>query len=246
MASRTAAQIRDIVIGRIGGRASGKIGDRNIDDVVLDAINDSIKRISKRPDVPEMQDKATQQWTTSDYQYDLPTTNLDGNEIRIKSIFRLRAYQVGTINAFTMEKITPRKMDALYPIRNLILPKRPQYYCIQEMNVLELDAYPNCAYTADFRVTVWPSRISIDQTQPYQEEWDDVIEAFTTADVFNSLQLTDDAIQWERIAEARFLETIHAKREDPDLRLSLSPDQYRISQYGMGSNPGTDPYVRRM
>lgn len=243
--SKTATEIIAFVKQRIGNRATGNIGGTPIDDVLLDTINTVIMRLNKRDDVPTLSCIATLDLTTSDVFYALPTTDQDGAAIRFKTIEQITCRQVASIASWTLEHLLMSRMNNLYPLRIPTLIARPTYYAYQDIaKGITLNCYPNVNITATIFGTSWPAPITVNQNSPYPAEWDNVIEAFATADAFEALQLSEDAQRWNAIAESRLQETLYAIRMQPDYNPKPSP-----SRHSLGSStawPGTDPNVRSM
>ena len=81
---KTASQMSTVVKRNIGGRENGFVGTSSVDDMILDAINDTIMSIVKRQsDLPELQRDVTFQILDTDCTYDIPTEDVDGNTISI-------------------------------------------------------------------------------------------------------------------------------------------------------------------
>ena len=239
--SRTASEIIAIVRGRLGQRANGQIGGRSLESAALDAINDGILDISRKENVPELLRNASISMSTSDNVYAVPTQDSDGNTIRIKDILRIRAKRTSETTAWTVRRLSQRRFDALYPEVNSDHIGEPRFYMVQDQDI-EFAPYPDQTYELAMRVSIWPVRITINQTQPYPEEFDDVIEAFVTSDLMASLQLNDDAELWRSRYFERLGSTLQAIRAKPDWEPSVGPDSYQGSS---STDPARDPFTSR-
>ena len=241
MSSRTASQIADRVIDSIGNRSGGTIGARNVQDVILDSINDGISTIMRRMDVSTTEKNATIAITNAAYSYAVPTTDDASATIRVKEILKVRLLKTGETYGWDCIKLSQRRKDQIFPLTLSSYSGRPIYYCQFGSNI-EFHPYPDGNYTAYLRVATWLDRITINTQSPLDEEFDDIIEAYATGDIFRRLQLTDDANYWMQIFEQKFNEIRQQTDREADWEPSAEPDP---AIGGPITDPALNPFVRR-
>lgn len=241
MASRTASEIVTRVQDAIGNRFEGTMGSRDIQDVILDSLNDVISDVAKRYDLNVLARNATISVTSSNYRYAVPTSDTDSNTIRIKNILKASILRSGDTIGWELKRLSQRRKDSLFSVQSTTTSGRPIYYMKFGSN-LELSPWPDTTYTVYLRTTIWPDKITINQTHPLPEQWDSVLEAGTTADIFGRLQLVEDADRWLAIYEKKAKDLWQQECEEPDWEPSLQPDSYRGN---LSADPANDPFVRR-
>ena len=238
---KTASQMSTVVKRNIGGRENGFVGTSSVDDMILDAINDTIMSIVKRQsDLPELQRDVTFQILDTDCTYDIPTEDVDGNTISIKNVAKFSCVIPGSTVLFTLRYMFQSRFDTAFQHRFSAIKKRPAYYSLFA-NKIQLDTYPNQTYDCYLRVNIWPTKLTVNQTHPLTDNFDDVIEAGAVARTFLALQQTEDANYWEQVFEERLQESLYAIREQPDYVPSRGPDVRSPV-----TDPALDPFVKRM
>lgn len=241
MAAKTGTELRNVVKSHLGDREDGYIGSDPVDTAVLDSINTALMVICKRYDADTMRRIAEIDVSDSAYQYNIPTTDEDGNTIRIKNFVRLTMQQDSETTRKTLIRLSTTRRDKVFPTTNTDHQGRPVYYSIWNQKI-ELFPYPDDDYTIYCRCNIWPTDIdssTLGTSQPLGEEFDDVIENYAVYHCFTKLQQTEDASMWLGKFELSLKETINVLRAEPD----WEPD---MNMYGStyASNPIDNPFVR--
>lgn len=240
--SRTATQIAAIVQSRIGNRVNGVFGTRSVEDVILDSINDGIYTIVEQDEtnaIRFVRKKATIAVTDAAYEYAFPTTDIDSETIRIKSILNITAFILSDDYGWKLMQLSQRRRDQMFPFTNDSLTGRPSYFCPYGENI-EIYPYPDQSYTLNLNVSVWPDRIAINEEQPLGSEFDKTIADYATFDVFRTAQLTEDAAFWLKAFDMSLTSVMQSATRNPDWAPSGEQALYLPNQL----NPGADPFTR--
>jgi len=242
MSAKTGTELITAVKDHLGDRASGYVGSRGVDDAVLDSVNKAVERIPKKYNVIALQKNLTISVTTAAYKYAVPVTDDSGNTIRIKNIFRLVRVLSGETTGYPVHKITTWKRDLVFPLTNSTVHSGPPSYYSIFAGYIELYPYPDDTYSIYLRVNCFANKITSatqGQPQPLGEEWDDVIEAYATHDMFAKLQEPNDSKNWYDIYEEELKIVKASLEDDPDWSPSSAQfEEYRSNDYQ------NDPFIR--
>jgi len=230
MVTRIAANLAD--------RVDGDIGGRTVTDVVQDELYLCLVHLCKKYNIAEYQREATLEIANTGYQYDIPTTDSDGNTIRIKNFVSVLLQEDGDEVWHELIGMTMKRRTTVIPTVNSDHQSRPAYYVIRA-NRLEFAPYPDQDYDVNCIVNVWPAALTdLAAELDIGEEWDEVIENRVTSKCFSKLQQTDDARQWMGLYKDARKETVQLMRDRPDLDFTQFLNGPIVSQ------PWNDPMVR--
>ena len=164
----------DTVKDNLGNRASGRIGSRSVDVVVLEALNLAVPHCVQeaQPDyynrtatINLIADTFTAsdppvQLTVAQRVYPLPTLDDQGNPIRIKDIYSHRVYR-GDGSDVVMKHLTYIEFVKMTSNYNLDYVGTPAYYALWgKDNDMTLDYFPSEPYTMILYVESYPDLIT--------------------------------------------------------------------------------------
>lgn len=232
---KTSTQMIEQVRSNLGNRADNLIGTQNVDDVILNAINDGIMEVARDSHLRDLSRVCTFTISASTQSYAFPTTDVDGNTIRVRTIRQA----VLTVDSLDTEL---EKVEFSRNIRRYLNvdTHRPQYYSTYGRKVY-LFPTPSEAGTVTLYVNIVPTAIGHNATHPYGEEFDDILEAYATGSLFLTLQETEDGLLWMQMFERKFKQLRQMEKIDVDLQQRDGPSLRGYSS----ANPATDPLVRR-
>jgi hypothetical protein len=202
-------------------------------------------RICKGFDPAEFQKKIEISITTAAYSYAFPTTDTSAATIRLKSFKICRIKQTSETYGHPLVILDNNTKDMTWPIMDSTITGRPKVMSIIG-ETIELYPWPDDTYTLYAWVNVFPNyytSATLGNDTPFNDEWDEVIEAFATHDCFAKLQQGNDAASWFGIWKNAFRNTVATiRRRTPivqdmtlrDIPVGISPDYAR------------DPFVRSM
>lgn len=235
----TGTEFVTAVKDHIGDRQTGRIGSQSVDDACLASVNKAIRHIAKIPNFnpEELQEKLTLSLTSSNYSYTMPTSTSG----TIKSIFSTTMMQISETTGRTLQEIPKRLFDSYWPIMDSSRTGRPNSYAIVDKSTANFYPWPDDSYYVYFWVNLFPNEIAVGTESPYDEIWDEAIEAYATFDVFSKLQQTQDAASWYSIFRVVKGETLGAIRKYPARMLDINT---KVDRGSYGMEPGLDPFVR--
>jgi len=243
MAAMTGQELIDAVKSHLGDRSSGMIGSIAVDTAVMNSVNKGLLRIGKKYNTKVLQRNLSLTVTDAAYRYAEPVLDSDGTTaISIKNYIKLVSVRSGETTGQPLVKLTTWRRDQLFPVTNISVTGRPQYYSVFA-SYLEFYPYPEDDYTISIRANIWPTKYTasnVDQVHPLGEQWDEALEAFATHDCFAKLQQSDDAASWYVIFRTALHDTKIAFEDDPD----WAPEGDMLSPARGSGNQSIDPFVQ--
>lgn len=238
MAKTTTELIASVKVN-LGQTASGTLGESSIEDAILDKINMIVGRIARKfPALQSLHRIAQFTITTGAYYYAFPTTDTDDNTIRIRNIFGVWATDSDD-NAWVLERVSPTRRLLSFPNTNADISEgRPKSYAVWG-RYFYLHPYPDDTYTANLWVTITPTTLVHDETQPLGDEFDSLIEAGATMFMFAAKQEPEDYAAWRSIYREMLDELMTDELSKPDWHI-LGINRNVISE------PWNDPFVRSL
>jgi len=229
--SMTVQQIIDNVKDHLGNRASGYIGSRATETVILDTINLCLLKISKcKKHIPAFEKVVTIAVSSGNYQYALPVMDSTGSQIKIKKFLRFVIAKPGETTGYNVSRITAFHRDRVFPLTNTSHTGRPAYYSIYG-SLMELYPFPDDIYTMTGRAIVYPSRVlATGVDSGIGMEFDDVIEEFATGECFARLQQPEDSNSWLSRYKQNLKETLASLDDYPDEEQFLEGEGTLVGQ----------------
>jgi hypothetical protein len=224
----------------LGNRSSGVIGGTPVDTVVLAGLNKGFKNIIKVANPDYYNRIATLSLLTTTNEYAEPTTDEDGNTIRIKQIQRAQVNITGETAIYRCTQITINQFLANWRVPSSDETGVPSIYCYHNRKFL-FTRYPDTTYTFRFACNIQPSDFTVSDlniTLSIDDIWVETIEAYCTHYCFSKLQLTDNASFWYSIYN-------ESKRQNKSTIYTQPGMKQPINDYGSNSDPLTDPFTRR-
>jgi hypothetical protein len=242
----------------LGNRNSGRIGGRDIDVVVLEAINLAVPHcvLEAQPDYYNR--TATINFLSTKYkqpvadppvisqnaqrEYELPTIDSDGEPLTIKNVYGFRCAR--TDGSFVkMMQLNFKEFVDRTANYDLDFEGTPQYFGFWgKTNTLHLDYIPSEDYTFTMYVEAFPQVILSTQlnTQlPINDQWNIVVESFATKHCFLKLQQTEMFIIWEKLYKDQ------KKSIGRDESVKQGENIRQGDKRGMSTDPALDPRVSR-
>lgn len=222
----------------LGNRSSGLIGGTDVDTVVLAALNKGFKNIIKLAN-PQYYDRiAYLQLVVGTVDYPEPTTDVDGNSIRIKQVKQARLNLDGETGIYQTKQITINQYLTTY-VQDTSEPGIPSTYCYHN-RTFKFTKYPESTYDFTFAVNIQPADFTfsqINEVLAIDDVWIETIEAYATHYCFAKLQLTTNAAFWYSIYDTSKSENKGVIYKQPGI---VSPTDYT----GTVADPLTDPFTR--
>lgn len=214
---KTVQELVNSVKSNIGDRQTGTIGSLSVDSAALNAINTCLIKIAKKKKhIKEFEKWATINVTSSTYLYPMPVLDTLGVAIRVKKILRIVSVRSGEVTGVPLERIHPLRRDTIFPLTNTSRVGRPTIYSCYS-NTIELFPFPEDNYTLQMRVITWPVALTINSANSgLGEEFDSVIEEYSTSECFSKLQQHEDAAVWMLKYEKDLEETLGSLNDYPD------------------------------
>jgi hypothetical protein len=195
----TAQEIVNTVKDNLGNRADGRIGNRSVDTVVLEGFNISFPHLAQEAQPDYYNRTASISVTIGTQEYDLPTIDIDGNEIRIKDIITHQAFRVDN-SPVTFLHVTQTELIERTRGLNLGQAGIPCYFALWgKNNKLKFDYTPTEAYTFQLYVECYPLPVaSTDLTVQLDinDEWRLPLECLATAYCYLKLQQVEMYTIW--------------------------------------------------
>lgn len=246
MASATGSEISAEVQSNLGARTSGTIGGVDIATSIMRSVNRAMMAAVKGYEPPELERNLTLAITTANYRYALPVVDATNAAIRIKN-FAAEPILVGAAAdvEYSVPRATAWLRDRNYYRSRSDEPARPMVYAIFS-SYLELFPWPDTTYTMYLRVNIFPIKFTsttLSNSHCLGEEWDDVIIAYATADMFRKLQQIQEAADWFSTYRSTREETLSLLKWMPERIFSMN-DMERHQEY-RSADPLNDPFVRK-
>lgn len=246
MSSRTATQVIDIVIANLGDREPGRIGAMEVREYLLSLLNDVLIDVARSARPIELYHKFRVSFSNTGYEVAVPTADvLDVSGLRIRNILNGSILKDQETVSYPMEYYAPTEFEATFPgINSALHSGRPTAFTMRR-GYLSVFPYPDGNYFLTFDALCWPAAITIDQTLPYSDDWNDVVEAGVTFRAFAALQLDGDANLWSGMYQSR-LQRNRAALEESSAWNPRMPFYPRNIISHNGGDPALDPFVRRV
>jgi len=234
--------INDILVNvkqNLGNRSSGVIGGTPVDTVVLVGINYGFKNIIKLANPTYYDRVCSLALTSANYKYDIPTTDIDTNTIKVKQITGARLFLTGETASWIVNQITmPQWMSYDEPsVTDTGVPSIFAFY----QNKLWFTTYPDTSYTLKLAVNIIPQDFAVADLYKVlgvDDIWIETIEAYATHYCFSKLQQTADALFWKDAFN-------DSKRHNKGVQYKHPFNKKPVGSLGTASDPLTDPFVQR-
>jgi hypothetical protein len=237
----TSTEFVTAVKDHIGDRQSGRIGSQTVDAACLASVNKAIRHIAKIPNFnpAEQQESGNIAVTSGNYSYSTPTFTHG----TIKSIISVTSQASGETTGRFLEELPRVSFSKYFPLMDSSRTGRPNSFTMQHKTTILLYPWPDGNYTVSMLVNCFPNELGLGEDSPYDEIWDEAIEAYATFDVFAKLQQTQDASSWFAIYRVVKGETLGTLSKFPSrtMDIKLKPCGNSIN-YGV--EPGLDPFIR--
>lgn len=186
----------------LGNRASGRIGSRTTDAVVLDALNLAIPHtvIEAQPDYYNR--TATLAIIAGTREYALPTVDTDGDDIRVKDIYSHRMTRAGgtDVSVTQLNYMNFVKKTSDYELN---VTGTPSVFALWgKANKLTFDYVPSENFTLTLYVEVYPNLVAADNLSgalPIDDQWNIVVEAYATKHCYLKMQQTEMYQFWQEL-----------------------------------------------
>jgi len=222
----------------LGNRSSGVIGGTPVDTVVLGGINKGFKNIIKMANPVYYDRIATLSLIIGQVDYPEPTSDEDGQPIKIKQLMSHRLNLVGETEIYLTRQITIGQY-LQNSVPSTAEPGIPSTFCYHN-RTFKFTRYPDNAYTLAIAVNTTPidfTTADLNTTLSVDDIWIEVIEAYATHYCYAKLQLTENSAFWYAIYD-------EAKRENKAVIYKQPGMKKPTYDYLATGDPLTDPFVR--
>ncbi len=196
----TNQQMLDNVKDNLGNRASGRIGSRDVDTVVLDALNVAVPHCVQEAQPDYYNRTATIAIVQGTREYELPVVDTDADTIRIKDIYTHRCFRAGNTEVI-LHHVNYAEFVRRVPDYALAVEGTPSLFSLWgKTNKLHLDYVPWEALTLSLFVEVFPNLIETSDLAtalPINEQWNLAVEAKATSYCYLKLQQREMYAIWE-------------------------------------------------
>jgi len=237
MAGKNGADLIVAVQDNLGSIATGTIGVRSVDDVILDKINMvQLDILSRHPSVFSLLKRvATINVTTASALVSVPTQDVDGNTVEFVDFVAL-VLNDGTTHR-TMQRVTALEKNQLMPaVDSSVQTGVPLYYNLFGSK-FHLFPYPASTYTITLYGIVLPTAITTATTCIYGQSFDMALTAGATYLVYLALQEPNDAAAWLATYEKWLYNAVTMMRTKTDW--NILPAKYPTT-----ANPVDNPFVQ--
>lgn len=238
----------DSIKDNLGSRNSGRIGTRDVDTVVYEALNlavphccqeaqpDYYNRTASFPLLNEIWDDTVDPPVMTQAavrEYPMPTVDVDGIAVRIKTIYGYRLVRSGNTEAAIKQL---NYSDFIQRTQNYSLKYTgtPSYFSLWgKNNTIHFDYFPSEPMEFIMYVEVYPELITTTGAQsplPLPDQWNIVIEAYATKHCYLKMQQTEMYTFWndlydrEKRSVMRTENDKHAQGIDADSKRALITD----------------------
>lgn len=238
----TNQQMIDNIKDNLGNRATGRIGSRAVDTVVLDALNVAVPNcvLEAQPDYYNR--TATLALVVGTREYALPVVDSDGDTIRVKDIYSHRCARASGTEVI-LKHVNYAAFVQAVPDFSLETTGTPRLFALWgKTNTLYLDYLPSEALTLSLFVEVYPNLITTGQlTEPMliDPQWELAVEAYATAYCFLKMQQEGMYDTWTKMYQAQKPQVTRTENHKHGAGIAAgSPYPQSIS------DPLTNPLVR--
>ncbi len=243
MSALTGTELVENVRGHLGDRDSGKIGSLDVDESVRRSLNKGILFLGRKFNIPDLARTIEIGVTTSTHIYTIPITQ-DGEDLKVKlgSISSVQAKKSGDDRFLRVIGLDWRTLRGrIGETASAIQTGRIVIYAIRGRKIY-FHPFPNDSYTVNIECYIFAPTFtssSLSNVTGLGEEWDDVIEAYATYDLWAGLQQSTDTEFWK----LRYRELLIEARAANFGML----DTYFFGRHGLqgtiSSDPENDPLV---
>jgi hypothetical protein len=235
----TTTELVTAVKDHIGDRQTGMIGSQTVDNACLASVNKAIRKIATIPNFnpDELVESQSLALTSSNYSYTLPTFTHG----TVKSIAYITSNQTSETEGRDLIELSQIQAARLFALMDSSRTGRPSHYWIFHKTTIKFYPWPDSTYTANIIANCYPNELALGLDTPYDEIWDEAIEAYATFDVFAKLQQTQDAATWFKIWTTVKFDTLGALRKYPNRIVDINA---RSPRANIGNEPGLDPMIR--
>lgn len=238
----TNGEMIQTVKDNLGNRNSGRIGGRDIDTVVLEALNLAVPHCVQEAQPDYYNRTAEIAMVVGTREYDLPTVDTEGDPLKIKNIYGYRCTRGGgtDVNVQQLNFAEFVKRTSNYKLN---YTGTPHYFALWgKNNRLTFDYFPSESMTLTLYVEAYPqviSALSLNSALPVDDQWNIVVEAFATKHCFLKLQQSEMYLIWEKLYD--------------DQKASITRDEnvkqgeniYQGYKTQLITDPALDPRIRR-
>jgi len=246
----------DTIKDNLGDRASGKIGSRSVDVVVLEALNLAVPHCVQEAQ-PDYYNRTTTinliadtyndaeppvLLTQAQRVYPLPIVDDQGNGIRIKDIYSQRVYRADGSDV-AMKHLSYHEFVKLTRNYSLDYVGTPSYFALWgQDNDMTLDYFPSEPYTMILYVESYPEVITSAMLQtplPIDDQWNIVVEAYATKHCYMKLQQSEMAMIWDNLYNREKASVSRMESDKQSHNVDASGKTISIG------DPVLDPFVSR-
>lgn len=217
----------------LGNRASGRIGSRDVDTVVLEAINLAVPHCTQEAQPDYYNRVALLNLVLGQREYDLPTVDTDGETIKIKDIYSHRLVREQGATEVHIQRLNYSEFVRRTPNFSIEYTGTPSYYSLWgKKNKVYFDYFPSELFTMTLYVKVYPKVLTISDYNlelPIEEQWQIAIEAYATKHCYLKLQQTEMYAVWqdlydrEKVSISRDVNEKHSEGIDAgDRRMEIT------------------------
>lgn len=216
---------------------------RPTDDTTIDT------RINRQLQLAQIRIARAHPWTdlyTSDNEA-ITATGVPGDSIytnfptNLKDIYSLRVKSTNETEARKITWVPQRQWDQLVGESSLISAGEVTHYT-RWGTTIEWFRIPSTNFTLYRRYTKWPTDFASGSAVSELDNKDDIIIAFTTSVLFQSIGHGEDAARWFVIANSLLTQAINEEMQKPDISRMFRGASEERGQSNI--DPWRDPFVR--
>jgi len=192
-------------------------------------INMAQMRLARMRSFYELEDVLTWSFTATTATFTLPAVYRKINSIVV----------INGSSSKKLRRLLQRTWDLEVPYPTALSTGQPLHYVLYEKKI-ELYPIPDITYSAQARVSLWPTDLALDASLSDFEQKDDLIIMLATVLAFNSLGDKDKAATCWQIFQTMLSEAMGEDMEEPDLDVLPGP---AVTTGGPGGQPWTNPFI---
>ncbi len=244
MGTSTGQELVDNVNDHIGNRAEGQIGSRGVEEAILSSLNKGFKNIAKKISLSELQDETEVDIDDTANAYDKPTGTINTLSATIKNVITAVLLEDGETDGTIMEEVFLDTLDRIEPYKSSEHSGRPFLFSMFADQLI-LYPYPDTDYTLYLKCNMWPPALTLTATSPLNDEWDEVVEAYATYDIYAKLQQALDSQAWYKNYIALRRSTIGSLSKKPNVINDATCRDMWVKAQNISADYARDPYIRR-
>lgn len=198
------------------------------DTLLAQMLNETLRDVARRWSWRDLMYEAETALEADTFRYAFPT------DMRVCHGIRL----IDGTDSHWLHERTARWVDQRYPNPSAESSGRPEQFAPDGNYFLVLPP-PDAAYTVHVRYQRWPAELATDAAEPLLTGVDDALVAGTTARVYESVALFEEAKYWH----GRYEQAVRKARMADDERPNWSPVPNSVG--GAGSREVVGEYWRR-